>query len=589
MVKVSRMREREIFRQIKARNHRQNSASTDTGHFMPTEKGHLRLGLYGATFLGCLAIYIVTLTSQGLHADDAWMFVRYADHLLQDGVLSWNPGGDPTFGITSLAHLALITILRGLGFGHTSCLQLAVFLPALALVVLLLNEARRRLGESFVPHAVACALVLYFVSSASFRIHLTSGMDTILGILAAYLLAWSALLLQQKLSRRNSLRFHAAALLALATRPEMALFAISYSLGIWAIQWRSRYQVLIQVLVPQVVLAASGVAVLWLYFETPVPYTFYAKSLGRYEDLIGGYSLMPRHELGQMAISFAPFLVALVGFPPRRRMLQFLLPAQLLLIAYAFQIVWVMGYEGRFYMPVVGALWLLVIEGLALAAQRQLDERHVGAAIVGVALAALSLELSGGQSIAWVWLAAGITALIWQFRRPWQPALLLACLCMVVTQATWLQQKRPLKPDLASTQPFYFALSENLRLLASDLKIASTEHGYLGAINSSKTILDLAGLHDPVFARHFDTDRLFENEPDLILMPRWVYRGMIRGIENDDRFRQRYLYLSRDHPDIANACRREGIGVAILRDGRHRQALEHAVQHAARRALGRSD
>ena len=70
---------------------------------------------------------------------------------------------------------ALLLVLRALGFGQTPCLQLATLLPALALAGLLLGRARRRLGEGLGLHAIACALVLYAVASANFRVHLTSG------------------------------------------------------------------------------------------------------------------------------------------------------------------------------------------------------------------------------------------------------------------------------------------------------------------------------------------------------------------------------------------------------------------------------
>ncbi len=554
---------------------------------------HFVVGLYAVTLLGCSIICVVTLQRQGLHADDAWMFVRYADHWLQNGAWSWNPGGSPTFGITSLSHLALVTFGRTLGLGHTPCLQLVVLAPALLLVVLALRESFWRLGERTELHILACALVLYLVLTANFRVHLTSGMDTLLGVLAAFLLVRSALQLQERLNLERAIAFHAATLLAVLTRPEMALLAACYSVGTCVTHRGEKASVASLVLLPQVALAGIGIGSLWFYFGTPIPYTLLAKSPGHYHDLVGSYDAIPMRELKLLAMSFAPLFVSLLAFPPHRRALLFVLPAQLLLIAFTFRIVWVMGYEGRFYMPVVGALVFLAIDGLERGSRetRAYRVQSALAVLAGLALAALLWKLAGPRSVAWgLCLSAGL-ATAWRLRGTGRSMTPVASMCvyLVLAQSSWTQERRGLKRSLADTQPFFVALAENLRPLDSDLKIAATEHGYLGAENSNKSIVDLAGLHDPVFARQFDVDRLFDQEPDLILMPRWVYRGMIQSIENDERFVRDYRYMSNVDADVAAACSKEKIGVAIRLDEHYSGELEAVVQRSARRALGKPD
>ena len=55
-----------------------------------------------------------SLLAQPALADDAFMFVRYADHFLAGHGLSWNPGEGPVYGISSLAHQLVVTAARAL-------------------------------------------------------------------------------------------------------------------------------------------------------------------------------------------------------------------------------------------------------------------------------------------------------------------------------------------------------------------------------------------------------------------------------------------------------------------------------------------
>ena len=100
----------------------------------------------------------------------------------------------------------------------------------------------------------------------------------------------------------------------------------------------------------------------------------------------------------------------------------------------------------------------------------------------------------------------------------------------------------------------------------------------------AKAILDLAGLHDGRFSRRFETDPLFDQSPDLIIMPRSVYRGMVRDIETHARFRSDYHDLSRSNPEVKTACDREKIGIAIRTGRPFSEELAAAVLEAARSA-----
>ena len=63
----------------------------------------------------CLLVGLITLIPRlgGLRLmDDAYMFVRYADHLLEFGDLRWNPDGEPVYGATSVLYVFALLPFR---------------------------------------------------------------------------------------------------------------------------------------------------------------------------------------------------------------------------------------------------------------------------------------------------------------------------------------------------------------------------------------------------------------------------------------------------------------------------------------------
>ena len=76
----------------------------------PPATGTLRVCLW-LVFLGCcgvVALNVLWHFSAFYAWDDAYMFTRYADNLLATGKATWNPGGEPTYGLTSVLYLAVV-------------------------------------------------------------------------------------------------------------------------------------------------------------------------------------------------------------------------------------------------------------------------------------------------------------------------------------------------------------------------------------------------------------------------------------------------------------------------------------------------
>ena len=93
---------------------------------------------------------------------------------------------------------------------------------------------------------------------------------------------------------------------------------------------------------------------------------------------------------------------------------------------------------------------------------------------------------------------------------------------------------------------------------------AMSEHGLVGAYAPRAVIIDLLGLHDPIFARHgFSAAELWRRQPDMIWMPHPDHTQMLRDILDSDELWQHYVF----YPDAFTygvALRRDGPNYAIL-------------------------
>ena len=72
-------------------------------------------GLAPILALACFGVYAIQLWQNWkiTQFDDSYMFVRYANQLLNGNGMSWNPDGKTTYGATSLPYVwALAGILR---------------------------------------------------------------------------------------------------------------------------------------------------------------------------------------------------------------------------------------------------------------------------------------------------------------------------------------------------------------------------------------------------------------------------------------------------------------------------------------------
>ena len=477
--------------------------------------------------------------------DDAFMYLRYADHLLAGEGIAWNSGEGQVFGVTSLLHLLVLTGLRWLGPTLSLSAVLgaasggaAIGLAAALVAILALCARHPRLQGNWIFWAAVVLPLLAY--REAFGFHAGSGMDTMLAALANACVVFATLRLAESPGRATVLWAAGAAVLAVLARPDNLLCAVFCPMLALALP-RPRGKLLL--LFVAVAASSLGLLVLgeWCLLGSPVPLSFFAKQPFYYGGFAGEFTWNPFLFLKVFGYSIWIFVLALILFADRdgwRRAAVLLAPTLASIIA-LFRFNQIMGHLGRFYYPFLpffvaaGALafdaWL--VRGQPLRSPGMLRRGLISAIVLPLGalvlafgaehyqarVAAQSLEPPGGFHVA-------ATAPLPEMDS-WQAAEAIARIA------------------IAAPAGAIFAMSE---------------HGLPGALAPRLAIIDLLGLHDPYFARHgFSAAELFRRQPDLIWLPHADHTQMLRDILGNDAFWAHYDF----YPDAFFH------GIALRRDG----------------------
>jgi hypothetical protein len=378
-------------------------------------------------------------------------------------------------------------------------------------------------------------------------------MDTMLAALANTAVVFASLRLAEKPSSAQALAAAGVGLLAIEARPDNVIIAaLCPLLALWLLAPAPRLHPLLVWAGTLGGLVLVDLTLKWRLLGTPLPLAFYAKQPWYYRGFVGEFTWNPFLFLKVALATVSPFLVALMLFSRRasvRVLLVLLIPATVTFAA-LFSVNQIMGHLGRLFFP---SLPLLVVAGALVTdrwAQGLPDELRATesaprfARSLLVRLACASLALVGG---AW---ALDATGRAYEGRAQTQ---VLASL-----DGYRIPAAAPL-PDLDSWQ----ASHEIARLAAESppgTTFAMSEHGLVGAYAPRAVIIDVLGLHDPIFARNgFSAAELWRRQPDVIWMPHPDHTQMLRDILDSDELWQHYLF----YPDAFS------YGVALRHDGPH--------------------
>ena len=470
--------------------------------------------------------------------DDAYMYLRYAHNALAGQWLVWNLGEAPVYGVTSVIHFLLVTLVRGLlpGIGQAAVLQVSSGLAAFSLLVALVALCGRfcqdvRLGGNYLFWAALLLPLLCYREALCF--HAQTGMDTMLAALANAAVVFTSLWLAERPSFARALVTAAVGLLAIEARPDNVIIAaLCPLLSLMLLAPAPRLRPLVVWAGALAGLVLADLMLKWRFLGTPLPLAFYAKRPGYYRGFVGEFTWNPFWFLEIALATVAPFLLAVVLFARRanlRLLLVLLIPAAATVVA-LFSVNQIMGHLGRFYFP---SLPLFVVAG-ALVADRWVQGLHAAPKLTARTLrsallrtaCALFVLLGGARALE----AAGRA---YEDRAQSQT--------LAAIDGYQIPAAAPL-PELDSWQA-----SHEIAHLAAESPpgtiFAMSEHGLVGASAAHAVIIDLLGLHDLTFARSgFSAAELWRRRPDMIWMPHPDHTQMLHDILASHEFWQDYTF-----------------------------------------------
>ncbi|MFH1144281.1 MAG: hypothetical protein V1774_07035 [Candidatus Eisenbacteria bacterium] len=512
--------------------------------------------------------------------DDAYMFVRYADHLRAGDGLVWNVGEEPAFGPTSLLYVPIVALARGaIALPMERLLPLvSAALGLLALIVIV--AAGITLARPPSPLRalwLAAWVVPAVLAPAAFRYHLLTGMDTTLSLLTNALLLWALAAMVKRPDRTRLLAAAGAAYLTFLARPDNALYALLCPLlaVLLLVPHDRRRAALWNCLAPLAALFVADTLVKLWQLGTVLPLSHYVKRAGFYEGYANPGAWNPVAYVQTFLVAGLPFAIVLLAGAARRHMrwlIVCLLPVAAT-FAYYFSVTQIMGYEARFYYP--------ALPFVAIPAAAVMDEvigRLVRPRMPWLRFAAvvflIALLLPGLTGLA-RWYGHAVLAprfdearypLVQTTSEPAQPK------ASIPEQTPQEGIATPAEPPRLGAWRTRVLMAEIAARLPEGSVVAASEIGYLGARAPRVTIIDLSGLNDARIAREgVRVTGLIEREVDLVWMPHTDYRGIRRDILSDPLFAERFELF----PGAFD------YGLAIRRDSRRRNQILDAV-----RALG---
>lgn len=463
--------------------------------------------------------------------DDAYMYMRYAEHALAGHGLAWNIGEASIFGVTSLLHLLMVSVVRWLGgrLDAAGVLQVASGSAAMALLAASVATAALLARTPTLRRnwlLWACMLLPLLAFPQAFVFHAGTGMDTMLSALANAALAFATLRLFSSATAANLALTAVFAVLAVLARPDnlpCALLGPTLALVLAGRRWRlaGLYVALV------VVTMGIGIGVAWVKLGSPVPLAFFAKQPHYYDGFAGEFGWNPYLFLQVFGRAAWPFVAALILFADRtalRRTVVFVVPAMAsMLVLLRFN--QIMGHLGRFdypFLPYFVAAGALAFDDWHTRVRTRRPQ-ILPALLRRAALAAVALL--GGHwmlSLAAETYASGAASVQADLDCGYR-----------VGAAQDL-------PEVDSWQAAH-AVAALAAASPPGTRFAMSEHGLPGALAPSATIIDVLGLHDRDLAvRGFSAKELFRREPDAIWMPHPDHAGMWRDILCSDELWQRY-------------------------------------------------
>jgi hypothetical protein len=402
------------------------------------------------------------------------------------------------------------------------------------------------------PAAAFVAVSLPLLVNGRFTYQLTTGMDTMLSMLANALVVMGVLQYLTDPRPRRALLLACLAFCAVLARPENLLCAVASPLvAICFKSCPSRRRAAATFVGAFATMYGADQFICYEYFGVQSPLSVLVNHSNSYAGFVTRENALEYAFAGLACmVPFLGILLASVHDSDRRLSYALLLPAALSM-GYLITQRQHMGFQGRFFVPFLPYVIVPSLLALDRTSARSKRRAVLGAAIV-------------------IPLAIGVFVL----SIPLQHYLVRRQVASVAAGAVAVPELRVSSPDPVPSTDWAATIDAMAKLVAglpSGVVVAAPEVGIVGYASLDKKVIDLVGLNDTDIAVHgFSVDRLLDRAPDIIWFPPPDYTGLRASLFSNSR-------LLRDYAVIAGAF---NYGVAVRRASPYRAAIDAAIAAA---------
>ncbi len=291
--------------------------------------------------------------------DDAFMFSRYADNIINHGTFGWNVG-EKTFGCTSIPYVFAVVIAKVLNINDAiatgTLLMLTSFMFACAslyLIYKIMGRLRDAAGGDHLLDGDLSKLVIAGIMiSPIFYSTMVNGMDTTMAIFSNALLIYMMLLYDEKRSVGIMVLAAFSAYFTFLVRPDNGVYATLFPL-LFMVYKKFSIKDMAKFICVLVAFFAIDIIAKQVYFGNPLPLSFYAKSSGFYRGYVNHHKWDPVLYMLEFIKQFGGLLIIAVSFVNKDRVKMlgvFVIPLVITFIYY-FGVVQIMGFYSRYYIP----------------------------------------------------------------------------------------------------------------------------------------------------------------------------------------------------------------------------------------------
>jgi hypothetical protein len=429
------------------------------------------------------------------------------------------------------------------------------------LFVLLLHRLVKDYSGLGTKYILPFILIVLAVSVRQFTPHFTSGMDTFFGM--AYFTLFILLLKKYETGKFNLIYVVVCGALLFWVRPELLIFSFLSALFLFFGEKdknKKKKNLIVLISLP------AGIFIMFFlsneFFGSYLPLPFYVKVANSYGmEFEEVYRFTPYIQIAAFIIhNWILFTLSAVGIIFRKTLLIKFSPVEKALISGTivyfifnlFFVTQIMYYYQRFYYPVLPVLFYISAKSLsAVIEKREFISVLVKWRTIKIFKIVSVFIISGSFAYGILFVSIKFYSDIREGR--------------FARLDTKYVYEKVYKKDLLG--------SDQLAEFPFDLKIATTEVGFVSAINLDKEVIDLAGLNNKEIAREgLNVDIFFiRHQPDVLYLPHPHYKKMISDIINYPFFKENYDYFS---AEILGT----GMGVSIYRKSKYYEELKKIFQ-----------